>query len=87
MYWPVVAGAVTLKVPEVASVPDQPSLPVPPEAAQLLALVDDHTRLATWPGCTVEGVTTRFTVGAGTGPTDTDVVPVPVPLVSTQLSE
>jgi len=76
-----------MKVPEVFSAPDQPSVVSPPLAVQLVALVDDHTRVATCPGCTVEGVTMRFTVGAGTGPTETEVVPVPVPLESTQLSE
>ena len=54
----VALNAPVLALPPVGSLPDQP-----PEAAQLLALVEDQLRVADPPLLTVFGLALRFTVG------------------------
>jgi len=57
----VVLSAPVLALPLVGSLPDQP-----PEAAQLLAFVEDQLSIADPPLLTVEGLTLRLTVGLPT---------------------
>jgi hypothetical protein len=63
----VVVSAPVLALPLVGSVPDQP-----PEAVQLLALVEDQLSMDDPPLLTVEGLALRPTVGGADTLTVTD---------------
>ncbi len=69
-------NAPVLALPVVGSLPDQP-----PEAVQLLALLEDQLSIADPPLLTELGLTVRLTVGKGETLTVTDWLALPpVPL-------
>jgi hypothetical protein len=70
-----------LALPLVGSLPDQP-----PEAAQLLALLDDQLSSADSPLLTVVGVALRLTVGLGGADTLTVTVRLALPPAPLQVS-
>jgi hypothetical protein len=70
----------------VASVPFQPSEPVPPVAVQAVLLVADQVNVVESPGWMDEGEIVRVTFGALTAPTKTCCDPLPEPPGPVQVS-
>jgi hypothetical protein len=67
VYVPVDSAPVEVPVLEVATVPPQPSLPVPPPAVQLVALLLRHASELALPACSDDGVAVKLEMLAGGG--------------------
>jgi hypothetical protein len=63
----VASAPVDVPVLEVATMPSQPSLPVPPPAVQLVALLLLHANELALPACSDDGVAVKLEMLAGGG--------------------